>query len=129
MNLFSIFLAKSFCLYFIITTVALFINKDYFMKMSDKLMKNNELIMMWGAITLILGIVLIQLHNIWLPKWTLIITLLAWITFLKGACLLLFPKQASSVMKKIYNKNTILVSAGITFLIGLFLGYMGFFVY
>lgn len=56
-----------------------------------------------GYITFLLGLVTVVLHNLWVWDWRLGITLLGWITLLKGYIKIVFPgnvnKQAQMFKK------------------------------
>jgi protein-S-isoprenylcysteine O-methyltransferase Ste14 len=73
-----------------------------------------------------MGAVLIVMNNIWTSGLSLLITILGWLTLIKGAFLLLFPNLALSLYRK-FNKDSVLMAGGIVaFILGLVLLYLGF---
>lgn len=46
-----------------------------------------------GYITFLLGLATVILHNIWVPNWKVVITILGWTTLLKGITKVGFPEQ------------------------------------
>ena len=44
-----------------------------------------------GYITFLLGLVTVILHNLWVADWRVAITILGWVTFLKGMMKIGFP--------------------------------------
>lgn len=48
-----------------------------------------------GYITFLLGLVTVVLHNIWIADWRVTITILGWITLLKGITKIGFPKHVN----------------------------------
>lgn len=49
-----------------------------------------------GIITLILEIILVVAHNVWTLAWRIVITLLAWLTLIKGIMRLYFPEAVKN---------------------------------
>ena len=126
----SIFLAKAFSLYLIVISVSMFINMDRFKAMVIDFTKSDGLWIFGSLIGLILGIILILIHNLWQHNWTMVITLLSWTIFIKGFTSTLFPKWNIAWVKKfIAHKSAYNISTAITLLVGLYLAYYGFVVY
>ena len=46
-----------------------------------------------GYITFLLGLATVIAHNIWVPNWTIAITILGWVTLLKGITKVGFPEH------------------------------------
>jgi hypothetical protein len=55
--------------------------------------ENKTTMFLWGITTLIIGLMMIVVHNVWTLDWRLVITILGWLTLLKGLDLLLLPKR------------------------------------
>jgi len=57
-----------------------------------------------GYISFMFGLVTVALHNIWALDWRLVITLLGWVTLIKGIMKIAFPEfihqQAQRLRKK-----------------------------
>lgn len=82
-----------------------------------------------GAVTTILGLLVVLSHNVWVWDWSLLITLLGWATLIKGAVMLLFPKASMAISRFYQGKSGLVVGAGLVGLvIGLVLSYYGFMV-
>ena len=64
------------------------------------LANSKGLLWVTGFITFIMGTVLVALHNVWSADWRVLVTLLGWLTVIKGAVIMLFP----SSMMRIYRK-------------------------
>ncbi len=125
----SIFLAQAFCIYLVIVSVAMLLRKKQMRKVIGEFSKNSALILVSSIYTLILGILLILFHNVWEADWRVIITFLAWLTFLKGMAYLFNPEcilKLSDHYKKDNFYNTV---SALTLIIGLYLGYYGFLIY
>src|SRR4030043_1618558 len=46
-----------------------------------------------GYITFLLGLITVTLHNIWVADWRVAITILGWVTLLKGITKIGFPEH------------------------------------
>ena len=57
-----------------------------------------------GFITLVIGALLVNAHNIWVKDWTVLITIISWGILIKGFLLIAYP-QAVLCAGKMY-KNT-----------------------
>ena len=86
--------------------------------------KSSALTFITGFITLVIGALLVNYHNIWVKNWTVLITIFAWLSLIKGFTLIAFP-QVIKIGKKIY-KNTEVMGV-VLMLIGILFGYLGFF--
>src|SRR6056297_1192614 len=119
----SIFLAQVFSIYFIVITIAMLINKTYYIDAAMELLQHKGLALLTGIFTLILGILLVLFHNIWVANWQVLITLLAWVTLFKGVIRLLFPIQMQSWINTFKRPAVYYCSLGIMLILGLYLGY------
>jgi hypothetical protein len=45
-----------------------------------------------GFMTFVMGAVLVALHNMWCRDWRVIVTLLSWLTAIKGAVIMVIPQ-------------------------------------
>lgn len=78
----------------------------------------------WGFVV---GLLMIQKHNIWEFNWAVIITLLGWIIFLKSALLLTIPRVFEDMVKQMKFSNGMIQGAWVFYiLIWLFLIFKAF---
>lgn len=126
----SIFLAKVIGIYLIIVSLALLINMKRFKSIIDDIMAHPGLQLVMGFNILIIGILLVVTHNIWVSSWEVIITIIAWIAFIKGILNVALPNYAKKLVKHCTrSKNALLVIGIIDLVIGLFLCYTGFYIH
>lgn len=123
----SIFLAKVMGLYFIIISLSLLIIKNRMKSIISGIFRNSSLQFVMGFIILIIGLLLVISHNIWTNSWQVLITIIAWLTLIKGILNLSFPKIIEK-MTTPFLKSKILpyVSIMLNFLVGVFLCYHAF---
>ncbi len=123
----SKFLAKVIGIYFIIITLAMFVNMQQFIANVNQLMIHDSLMFVTGFVTLILGILMVVSHNIWQWSWRLIITLIAWISLLKGASIIFYPHFLNQItLTFMRNPNVGYCAATIDMCLGFLLVYFGF---
>lgn len=121
----SIFLAKVMGLYLIIACAAVLVNQKPLNKILKAYAKDIGMVFFHGAFALILGLLLVLSHNIWTLDWVGLVTLLGWLTLLKGLTRMFLPESAIQFGLKIYNSASTLIL--IVFLvIGIYLTYVGF---
>jgi hypothetical protein len=124
----SIFLSRLLGLVFLVLSLAMVLRHRSFAETAGQLIHDRPLLLILGLIMLIAGFALVLAHNIWsggaLP---IVITLLGWITLIRGLILLLAPPEVlDQLFQMIDVEKHFYVPAAITFLLGFYLTYMGF---
>ena len=123
----SVLLAQIIGPIFIITALGLLFNQAFFLKVYEGVYKNNPLIYGSAILSLIIGTVLVNVHNIWDLKWTLIITIFGWLGVAKGTCLILFPEVCQRKYHLWNNKIVLYISTVIALGFGAVLVFYGYF--
>ena len=124
----AIFIARIFGITYLIVATGMLFNRDYYQKVIADFGKNSIIALFSGMFALIVGIVIVLVHNVWRADWTVIITIIGWIAIVKGAWLLVFPKTVTPFMR-LYeqNKSTLTFHALAALGFGVVLTYFGFF--
>lgn len=123
----SIFLAKLFSLTFIVAGIGMMLNQKYYMEMAKSVAKNEGVLTVGGLLSLVMGLAIIQTHNVWSTEWPVIITLLGWISVIKGIVLLVAPGLMSDLVGSFKKKSQVVLLKGLVMsLLGLFLAFQGF---
>ena len=68
--------------------------------------KSEGLLIISGFICIVLGFLLVQYHNIWVKDWTVLVTIVAWATLIKGVLLIAFPNTVMSIGQNFYKNNS-----------------------
>lgn len=123
----SKFLSKVLGIYFVFVSVVMLTNMQQFINSVNTLIHDAAAMIVAGFFTLILGILMVVSHNIWRWHWQVIITLIAWISLLKGASILIYPQfiNQTSILF-VQHLNVAYVAAGFDFILGITLCYFGF---
>lgn len=121
----SIFVAKVVSLLYLAAGIGALSGKITFAKIVDDFEKSPALTFMTGLFTLVVGMLLVQYHNIWVKDWPVLITIIGWAALIKGLMFIACP-QKISFFKSWYKKNQ---TWGLVLIaIGLIFGYFGFLV-
>jgi len=123
----SIFLAQAIGLYFVIAGIAMLVRPRAVHGLIKTLAGNRDVIFATGFIALLIGVPLVLVHNVWDGTWRVIITLLVWLTLIKGVARLFVPNQVVDFAAWIAKRPMLLRAAiWIMVIIGLYLVYIGF---
>jgi hypothetical protein len=92
----------------------------------DSLDANPMLPWVTGAFTLITGLVIVALHQEWGNPAAIIISVIGWLTTLKGVVLMGFPGIYGSLAHSMTNPTALIVTQAVVIgAIGLYLTYVG----
>ena len=124
----SIFLSRVFGLYLIIMCLAVLFRFKMFRAVYDEMVSSKGHVIFSGFLSLIIGILVVVSHSVFVWDWRLLITLLGYLTLIKGIWLLFFPESALKFKRSIMgNQSLYRIIVVIFLLIGIFLAYKGFF--
>ena len=117
-------IAQIFAIAYVLLGLGMIINGAYYKKTFDSLLKNSGLMFFGGVMALVVGFLIIRVHNLWVKDWTVLITIIGWLALIKGAVLLLAPKALVDISRPML-KNTAFLGVFVLIL-GLIVGYFGF---
>jgi hypothetical protein len=109
----------------VVVSFSLLINPDRLEKLVRE-MENEAAMFFWGIITLVIGVAMVLAHNIWVIDWRLSLTLIGWLSILKGLNILFLPKPMKNRWAKTKNKYWRFIFLFLLIL-GLTLIYFGFY--
>lgn len=87
----SVILAKIFGLYIVAIGLAFLLHPQRFKNLYGQIIKDENFLFLGGILALLIGSVIITLHNQWIMNWTVIISLLGWWSFIKGFTIIAYP--------------------------------------
>lgn len=122
----SLILAKIFGIYFLILALAMFVNPKGFRRMIKAVAENDAVLTLAGVLTLLIGIILVVVHNDWTVNWALPITIIAWLTLTKGAIRLFMPSVTHELTDSISNNAVHFSVALLALILGLYFVYVGY---
>lgn len=115
----SLFLAKFWGWYLIVFFVILTFNPIRIKQIFEDL-RDEKFLILSSLLATIVGMLNILFHNIWMPSWPLIITLIGWTSLFIGLALFIVPKATVAWLNFI-NIKLVQVIYTLLFLVGLFL--------
>ena len=122
----SYLLARLWGLYLIIISLSFLFNRKG-LEVIITIVSNRALVILGGFISLLIGIIMVVIHNVWTPDWRIILTLFGWLAIIKGVVYINWPELALKWGNKFQTNrglvNTLLV---IALIFGIYLTYMGF---
>ena len=123
----SIFLAKLIGPLFFFIGVTLLVNHEAFRLMADQLVRNFALIYISGAIALVAGLAVVNLHNVWVRDWRVAVTIIGWLGVVGGIVRIVVPQHAAALGAAELTRPEFLVIAGLLVgLLGAWLSYIGY---
>ena len=118
----SIFIARLLGPLIAIVGLALLANAEVFRAVLKEFIHSPALSYLAGFFGLLGGIALILVHNLWVPDWRIVITLLGWLTIVRGVVTVFRPQWISAVGKRLLESRGYFTGAAIVnVLLGLFL--------
>lgn len=123
----SVFLSRVIGIYMLVVSVAMLINMSSFVNMINELVSNKSIMFLSGFFTLIIGILLVVSHNVWRWNWSLLITIIAWIVFIKAISLIFFPHILDTLTTTFVQNSKFAYGCAIfDFVVGIILLFQGY---
>jgi hypothetical protein len=112
-------LANYIGLFLLIMGVVFFTKADDYTRILRSVKWTDFSMLITGCVSLLLGIFLIQHHNLWVMRPRVILTFLAWLIFLKALIAILYPQQMINLYFKIITRKKIIIFSVINVILGL----------
>ena len=125
----TLFLSRLIGLYCILIALSMITRKQATLESVTTLLHNPSMMFVLGAITLIAGLAMVLVHNIWSGGvLAVIVTLVGWVTLLKSQLLLFLPVEveADFFLRQLHYPDLFYVYSGISLVLGIYLTYGGF---
>lgn len=117
----SIFLGKVIGIYVIIVSGLYFLRRDLITKVIKDYYKSAPLCMFTGIVALIIGLLITFSHQVWVFDWRVLITLIGYLSLVKGVTILYYPEGLNELSKRITKGHTMNIIGFVNLIIGLFL--------
>lgn len=123
----SILLAKVIGVAALVKAAAIILRRDELQEVAEDFLKARTLLMFIAGFELILGLLLVNVHNIWTTSWPVIITILGWAMVIEGAFVYLTPaKKVKKIFEMMMSKKCMTFWTILLIVIGLCLVKAGF---
>lgn len=121
------FLSKLVGLYVVVIAIAVLVNKPMMVATVTGLFQDPAVVVLSGVIALGIGLAIVLGHNVWSSAPAIIVTIIGWLSLLKGLALLLVPANVQAAYALGVNYNQYFsVYAVVTLVVGIYLTYAGF---
>ena len=120
----SLILAPIIGIIFLVGGLQAVFNKKFILEVGENFMQNPAILWTIGFILLLIGTILVTIQNIWSFDWRVIITVIAWLTLIKGGIFMLFPNSTKLIYRKCNSSPLIIASGIVAIIIGLFFIYI-----
>lgn len=125
----SLFLAQVLGLYMFIMAIIMLSRVDYYRKMLTSIKPDSLIIILTASSGLMLGILLVLLHNFWLWQSEVLITIIAWLILIKSLLWLACPEYMAKLGSKVYAGWGYYAATILTGIIGMILISHGFYLF
>ena len=107
--------------------VAMLVNREIFPVILDQISHDYGLIVLSGMLSLLAGIAIVRVHNVWSGGWQVIVTIFGWLAILGGLARMWMPQMAGSIANTFTAGPAALLIAGVALIaLGGFLSYKAY---
>ena len=100
---------------------------DAYSSLLKEFIGSRALIFVTGVLVLVAGLAIINAHNVWVPDWRVVITVLGWLFILRGFMNLVCPITVQNLGDRmIVSHPGVLAGAAVTIVLGAILSIMGY---
>jgi uncharacterized protein YjeT (DUF2065 family) len=121
----SNYLAELWGVSLVVVSLAILTKPKYLKKLFAEV-ENEATMFFWGMVSLVIGLAMVLAYNVWLQNWQVIITILGWLSLIKGLAVLFFPEYTKKYAKKMENQQWLPIALVVLVFIGLVITYFGF---
>ena len=121
------FIAQIIGLLFCIDAVGVLVNTAFYRRIVEEFIESPALCYLGGILALFFGLFILNFNNAWTADWTVIITIIGWLSVVKGVLLIVFPNVYLNFSNWMRMGDAMMRYIGIIYLLlGLFLTFKGF---
>jgi len=112
---------------FLIIGVGITGNMKYYQRVMEDFIKNAALMYVGGVMALLFGFIILSFHNTWRPNLSVIITIIGWLSLIKGVVLIVAPNAMARIADSYRAKTPLMIVHMIlVFVIGILLSIVGY---
>lgn len=125
----SLFLAQILGLYLVLTTIIMVCRRRLYQNLLADIVRPNLTTAVWGIMVLMIGIILVALHNIWVATPQVLVTLVAWYILIKGILWLSIPEKMLTITHQMNTTSWFYVHCAVAGILGIILLAKGYYLY
>ena len=119
-------LAKVFGVYLLVISTAVLLSRKQIQASFSGVVTDPLNIYFSGAMLVLIGLLVVNLHSVWTLDYRLVITLLGWLTLAKGVGRLIWGERIIQSGMAIFNSTWYLLAIAPSFILGLWLTLEGY---
>ncbi|PIT91131.1 hypothetical protein COU17_02110 [Candidatus Kaiserbacteria bacterium CG10_big_fil_rev_8_21_14_0_10_49_17] len=121
-------LAQIIGMYFLVAGISGFLNPTRMQKAIDEVTKSYLLPYLDGAMGLLMGLILVLIHNVWDDLLTSVISAIGWIALIEGVLIMFLPQESVARLYGYFaDKKLVAPISLIAIVVGAYLTYSGFY--
>jgi hypothetical protein len=106
---------------------AMLVNREMFPVIIDQISHDYGLIVLSGMLSLLAGIAIVRVHNVWSGGWQIIVTLFGWLAIVGGLARMWVPQLAGPIANTFTASPAALIAPAVVLLaLGGFLSYKAY---
>ena len=103
------------------------VNREMFPVIIDQISHDYGLIVLSGILSLLAGIAIVRVHNVWSGGWQVIVTVFGWLAIVGGLARMWMPQMAGPIANSFTASPAALLIAGVVLVaLGGFLSYKAY---
>jgi len=123
----SLFLGKIVGIYMLVVGISLLARQKMWSEVLHEFTKSRFLMAAVGFGELLLGLIVITLHNVWVQDWEVIITIVGWVMAIEGTAYMFLPtRMLRDKIRQFDRRSWYVVTGVLSVLIGVYLVYVSF---
>ncbi len=123
----SIYLAKLMGPVIGVAGLGFLFNRQAFLALANDFVENTGLIMMSGFLALVMGLAIVNAHNVWVADWPVVVTVFGWAALIGGVMRVTMPDVVAMIAKSILAQKTLItIQAVVLIALGGWLSYLGY---
>mgnify|MGYP001599795850 CR=1 FL=1 len=123
----TVLLAKVFGLYMVIVGVAILMNRKHMMLAIIAIAKERFAQLISGIVSVLLGLLLVNIHNDWSSFPACIVSLIGWTILVKGCFYLFMPEaRLTRLVHVLTERSWSMIDGVLAVIVGLYLAGFGF---
>jgi len=122
----SILIARIAAVIYLSAAVGSILDRDQYRRVADDMFRSAALTYLMGFTAAIIGLLIVNYHNVWVGNWIVLITILGWLALMKGVLIIAVPKLIERVSRQLFGGKMLRYFPYVALCLGLLFGYFGF---